>query len=198
MNDDLSSEPVTAVLFDYHTEKVKWHSEFGKSEGYFSLTLAGKFHLCFGNGAGGYKTEEDKRERDLNKLKGHPVEDDTIDYQNYDGQLRTIGFVLRVRPLEGTAAANIMRVNTEAADANEADNKKNKMIDLGYNLVDKLEILLDHQDYIKNREATHRHVVEQTYTMVMKWTLLEAFVLMCVAGGQITYLKRFFETKRYL
>lgn len=198
MDDELPAEPLTAVLFDYETDKVTWHNEYGKSEGHFSITAAGKFHYCFGNGAGGYKTEEDKI-REKAKLQGHPVPEDDhdYDYQNYDGGLRTIGFTLRVRPLEGTEASRMMQVNTGEVE-NAADVQKNRLIDLTNTLRDKMELLLDHQEYIKNREATHRHIVEQTFTMVMKWTMLEAFVLICIATAQVSYLKRFFETKRYL
>jgi hypothetical protein len=198
MNDELPAEPLTAILFDYETEKVSWHNAFGKSEGHFTFTGSGKFHYCFGNGSGGYKTEDEKDTRDNKKLQGHPLDDDhNYDYENYDGELRTIGFTLRVRPLEGTEAARLMQVNTQG-DENAADIQNNRLIDLSTNLRDKMELLLDHQEYIKKREATHRHVVEQTYTMVMKWTLLETFVLICVAAAQVMYLKRFFETKRYL
>jgi hypothetical protein len=99
--------------------------------------------------------------------------------------------------LEGTEASRMMQVNSGEIE-NAADIQKNRLIDLTNTLRDKMELLLDHQEYIKNREATHRHIVEQTFTMVMKWTLLEAFVLICIATAQVSYLKRFFETKRYL
>ena len=95
MDDGLSGDPVIAVLFDYHTERVKWHSNQGATEGSFSFTAAGKFHLCFGNGSGGYKTPADK-ERDMKRMQGHPVEDDDFNYSNVDGQTRTIGFNVRV------------------------------------------------------------------------------------------------------
>lgn len=199
MNDNLSAKPVTVVLFDYETDRVTWHNEYGESEDSFAFTAAGKFHYCFGNGAGGYKTEEDKKlEKD--RLAGHPVPDDmtNYDYDNHDGELRTIGFTLRVRPLEGTEAARMMDVKTEDTDRNAADIQRDRLVDLGNSLVDKMDLLLDHQEYIKNREATHRHMVEQTFTLVMKWTLLEALVLICVAAAQVSYLKKFFETKRYL
>ncbi len=194
MNDDLSAEPLTAILFDYETNKVSWHSEYGHAEGSFSLTIAGKFHYCFGNGAGGYKTEEEKNDPNYGN---HPAEDEgKYDYTNKDGQLRTIGFTIRVRPLEGTEAAAMMKVNTDMSSSSDA--QQQRLEHLGHTLIDKMELLLDHQEYIKRREASHRHIVEQTFTLVMRWTLLEALVLFTVAFLQVTYLKRFFETKRYL
>jgi len=195
INDDLPAEPVTAVLFNYETERVEWHSPYGKSEADFSITLAGKYHFCFGNGAGGYKTTED-REREKMRLQGHPVEDDNYDYDNKDGELRTIGFTLRVRPKEGTESSEFQSAKTEQENA--ADAHHVKLVNMSNQLRDKLELLLDHQEYIKSREATHRHVVEETFTLVMKWTMLEALVLVVVACSQVSYLKKFFETKRYL
>ena len=59
------------------------------------------------------------------------------------------------------------------------------MESLSHTLMDRMELLLDHQEYIKNRESKHRHVVEQTFTLVMKWTLLEALVLLSVAFFEI-------------
>lgn len=195
INDGLTATPVTAVLFDYESEKVTWHSPYGEAEASFSLELSGKFHFCFGNGAGGYKTSED-HEREKMRLQGHPVEDDNYDYTNNDGELRTIGFTLRVRPKEGTKANQEQKAKTESENA--ADDMQKKLLDLSTTLRDRMEWLLDHQEYMKNREAQHRHVVEETFTMVMKWTLLEALVLIVVASAQVSYLKRFFETKRYL
>mmetsp|Transcript_12585 Transcript_12585/g.18348 ORF Transcript_12585/g.18348 Transcript_12585/m.18348 type:complete len:246 (-) Transcript_12585:121-858(-) len=191
---ELSANPVTVVLFDYETEKVVWHSTYGKSEGSFSATIAGKFHYCFGNGAGGYMLEEDKER----KHRGGPEEDDDVheDYTNTDGELRTIGFTLRLKPVEGTEAAKLQTAKTESENA--ADDQKKKLMELSDKLIEKMYLLGDHQEFIKNREASHRHVVEETFTLVMKWTVFEALVLVIVATGQVTYLKRFFETKRHL
>lgn len=197
MDDDLSAKPVTAVLFDWETGEVKWHSEYDHSEGTFSLTTNGKFHFCFGNGHGGYKTEEEKHRDHLKLSEGHHfTEDFGYDYTNTDGELRTIGFTVRVRPLEGTAAAALIKDKTTSE--NPADVLKNKLIDLSTTLRDRMELLLDHQEYIKNREAQHRNIVEETFTILTRWTLLEALVLCAIATGQVLYLKKFFETKRYL
>jgi hypothetical protein len=174
-----------------------WHSKPETSEGSFSIINSGKYHLCFGNGSGGYKTEED-RKRQTMKLQGHPSpEDDDFDYTNTDGQNRDIGFSIRVTPLAGTQADLKQKENTEGEN-DRAAKQSSQLTNLSYTLRDRMELLLDHQEYIKNREANHRHVVEETFTMVMKWTVLEAMVLMGVACAQVFYLKRFFETKRYL
>ena len=197
IDDEFSAKPVTDVLFDWETGAVKWHSEYDHSEGTFSLTTNGKFHLCFGNGHGGYKTEDEIHKDHLKLSEGHhSEEEDHYDYTNTDGELRTIGFTLRVRPVEGTAAAALLKDKTTLE--NPADILKNKLLDLSTTLRDRMELLLDHQEYIKNREAQHRNIVEQTFSILTRWTLLEAFVLCAIATGQVLYLKKFFETKRYL
>lgn len=200
LNDELDTDPVTAVLFNYETDEVVWHSKPKTSEGSFSLLNHGKYHFCFGNGVGGYKTAADKK-RDQMRLDGHPVpEEDDFDYNNEDGKNRNIGFALRVTPLDGTKMAAIQNQKTATDKDIKADMNKQstKLADLTYSLKYKMELLLDHQEYIKSREARHRHVVEQTYTMIMRWTFLEALVLIGVSFAQVYYLKRFFETKRFL
>ena len=199
MDDGLSANPVVAVLFDFDTERVAWHSKQGEPEGAFSFTGAGKFHLCLGNGSGGYKTPEDK-ERDLKRMQGHPVEDDDFNYSNIDGMDRTIGFNVRVNPLSGTELERYKARNTKTttSDSGKVDGQSSRVEELSLTLREKIALLEDHQSYMKRREASHRDVVEQTFGLVMKWTLLEAFVLGLVATLQVMYLKKFFETKRFL
>ena len=203
MDDGLSGDPVVAVLFEYHTERVNWHSNQGATEGSFSFTAAGKFHLCFGNGSGGYKTPADK-ERDMKRMQGHPVEDDDFNYSNTDGQTRTIGFNVRVSPLSGTALDQYKSQNsisaeeTKAVGESKVAGQSSHVEELSTSLRESIELLQDHQSYMKRREASHRNVVEQTFGLVLKWTILEAFVLGLVATLQVLYLKKFFETKRFL
>ncbi len=201
--DELSMDPITVVLFDYESEKVIWHSKPGSSEGAFALVNVGKFHICFGNGSDGYGGKNGKKgSREeihrLMKLQGHPkAQDDDFNYENTDGYDRIIGFQIRVEPLEGTRMDSLQKEKTQSAE-DLATKQTMKLADLSYQLRDRMELLLDHQEYLKGRESYHRNIVEQTFTMVMKWTLFEALILISVACAQVFYLKRFFETKRYL
>jgi hypothetical protein len=43
-----------------------------------------------------------------------------------------------------------------------------------------MELLLDHEEYVKNKEDNHIHVLVEVFTMVMKWAVLEAIVFMSV------------------
>merc|ERR1719384_1208579 len=99
LDDDLSATPVTSTLFD-DDYAVLWHSEAGASEGSFITRGTGRYHLCFGNGSGQYKTEAD-RERERMRVEGHHIDDDNFDYANYDGKDRNIGFNVRVSSLYG-------------------------------------------------------------------------------------------------
>ena len=61
-----------------------------------------------------------------------------------------------------------------------------------------LHTLLDHQGYMREREVVHRDTAEATFARVVNWTIIKVFVVLGVAFGQIWYLKKFFEKKRYL
>lgn len=198
LDDELSMDPITAVLFDYNTDQVLWHSKPGSSEGSFSMVSSGKFHFCLGNGTGGYKTPEDI-ERQKYKLQGHPSpQDDDFEYANEDGQNRRIGFAIHVHPVQGTKFHDMQLEKNKTEKDYEEDHPMTKLTNLAGQLTDRIETLLDHQEYIKSRESLHRHVVEGTFSMVMRWTVLEALILIGIACAQVYYLMKFFETKRYL
>jgi hypothetical protein len=58
--------------------------------------------------------------------------------------------------------------------------------------------LVDHFDFLRNREAQHHVLTSQILSRVMGWTLLEAGLVVCMALGQVMYWKKFFEQRRYL
>lgn len=101
-----------------------------------------------------------------------------------DGEDRVIGITVRVRSLNKTE-----RSSNEAILSS---------LDFSSRLHDKLLGFLDHMEYLKAREHKHREVTESTFTLLWRWTLIEAFVLVVVAFIQIFCLKNFFETKRFL
>lgn len=61
-----------------------------------------------------------------------------------------------------------------------------------------LRTLVEHHQYLKVREASHRSLVERTFVDVLQWTLVEAFMVVLVAVGQVMYFRRFLENKRYI
>lgn len=198
-DDDLEMDPINVVLFDYESEKVIWYSHKGASHGDFNIVNTGKYHLCFSNGHEGFTASSAHEEREkLMKLHAHPKPKEDINvYENLDGYERRIGFQIRVEPVEGTKLHE-MQQSKMASPQEVVAEQTMRIEDLTYDLKDKMDLLLDHQEYIKGRELYHRHIVEQTFTMVMRWTILEATILIAVASAQVMYLKRFFETKRFL
>jgi len=58
--------------------------------------------------------------------------------------------------------------------------------------------LLDHFDFLRNREAQHNILTSQILSRVMSWTILEAILVVTMAVAQVMYWKRFFEQRRYL
>ena len=115
-----------------------------------------------------------------------------IDYDDDTGNEddRTVGFAVRVRP----ATVRAQEENVEGPDTRVMTN----LIEMSEDLLDDFQDLNDHQAYLKVREAEHRDLTEATYSRIVRWTVLEALVLMAIAGGQVMYLKKFFEQKRYL
>jgi emp24/gp25L/p24 family/GOLD len=61
-----------------------------------------------------------------------------------------------------------------------------------------LIVLKDHYDYLRSREEVQRNLVEATLDRVVRWTLLEAVLLIGIASTQVLYFRRFFEKKHYL
>ena len=117
---------------------------------------------------------------------GNIGHDDT--YAPKDGNDREIGFAIRVVPpareLENEAGPDT-RLNSH-------------LLELSQKLMAGLETMSDHQEYMRERENRHTILADITFNRVVQWTMLEACVLMLIACGQVLYLKKFFEQRRYL
>jgi len=99
-----------------------------------------------------------------------------------------VGFALRTVPI----------VQDPAGAAGEKNSMTSQLISSMSQLLDQLEDISDHQTYMRARESTHRELSENIFARVFRWTLLEGIVLLFVAGGQVMYLRKFFEKKRVL
>lgn len=168
LDDELTADPLRVTLFDAEEKKL-WTSPLGAPEGTFSVaSTGGRNMLCITNGI-------------------EPGLDDDAGNEQAD---RTVGFAVRVRP----AAVRAQDDSVEGPDTRVMTN----LIEMSEDLLDDFQDLNDHQAYLKVRESEHRDLTEATYSRIVRWTVLEALVLMAIAGGQVMYLKKFFEQKRYL
>jgi hypothetical protein len=105
-----------------------------------------------------------------------------------DGVDREVGFAIRVIPprrgIEGEAGPD--------------DRLTAHLIELSEKLMEGLDTMTDHQEYMRERENRHTLLADSTFNRVVQWTLLEAVVLVLISFGQVLYLKKFFEQRRYL
>ena len=58
--------------------------------------------------------------------------------------------------------------------------------------------MLDHYEYVRNREAIHKDMNDAILHRLMRWNRMEIFLVVGMATGQVMYWKKFFETRRYL
>lgn len=169
LDDDAPPGPVGAVLYDEHMTPV-WSSKPGASEGHFAIHGRGKLSLKY----------------ELCFQNGRLGSDDA--YAPKDGIDREIGFALR-----------ITSPSRELEDEAGPDNRLTAhLLEMSDQLRDGLTSMADHQDYMKEREQHHMMLAFHTIDRLVQWTVLEAAVLVLISLGQVLYLKKFFEQRRYL
>lgn len=78
------------------------------------------------------------------------------------------------------------------------DEPLNPLIGQAITVQDKLWGLQNHHLVMRAREEIHRGVVEQTFSDLLKWTLLEAAALVAVSLMQVMYFRRFLEKRRFM
>lgn len=103
-----------------------------------------------------------------------------VDHDSEDELDRKVGLEVRVSPLPSQ------------------DGGAQSLLVAAEELQEKLKNLQNHHDYMRDREAAHRETTELTYTNVVRWSLLEFFVLLGIAVSQIVVLRVFFEKRRYV
>ena len=101
----------------------------------------------------------------------------------HDGKDRTVGFSFYID------------VKDEAQELKE---QNTRLIDASQDLTRQLGNLINHHEYMRTREANHRELVEATFSQLLIWVIVEAFAVVIIAGGQIMYLRRFLEKRRYM
>ena len=101
---------------------------------------------------------------------GMPGGDDV--HSNSDGNDRRIGFSLRVVPLQH-GNTEIAKKCAEGPD----DENTARFIEMSSGLITWIDSLMDHHDYMRVRESVNRELAESVSRRVIRWTLLEALVL---------------------
>lgn len=108
---------------------------------------------------------------------------------NKDGTDRQIGFAIRVIPPPSRG---------EDGEAGPDNRLTSHLMELSEKLMEGLHTMNDHQEYMRERENRHLLVADTTLSRIVQWTVLEAIVLILISCGQVLYLKKFFEQRRYL
>eukprot|EP00560_Eucampia_antarctica_P001581 CAMPEP_0197832070 /NCGR_PEP_ID=MMETSP1437-20131217/13153_1 /TAXON_ID=49252 ORGANISM="Eucampia antarctica, Strain CCMP1452" /NCGR_SAMPLE_ID=MMETSP1437 /ASSEMBLY_ACC=CAM_ASM_001096 /LENGTH=228 /DNA_ID=CAMNT_0043435251 /DNA_START=110 /DNA_END=796 /DNA_ORIENTATION=+ len=199
LDDDLSASPLSVTVFNHKNEAV-YHNRAGVPGGHFSLLdVYGRHDFCIGNGSGHYnaehafeRTEEDNAH--FLPYQDHHKDDDSVDGTNRDGKTRTVGFNIRV--VEG--ATSRLQAHTKEELKGPAAEMLKEVTQLSMELSDQLESMLDHEEYMKDRENAHKHFIDLTVSLLFRWTMLEALALMVISIGQVLYFRKFFESRRYI
>jgi hypothetical protein len=185
LDDELDPRAVSVTILK-DSEHVVWQSKPGKSEGLFRLTDAiGKYEMCFSNGLNDWSKKRNTEEHEKDEYENE-ADDDSYEMD------RHIGFNVHVNDMK------IMENLDKIDGPSKAEIHAKFLVDLSDTLSMKLDDMVDHQSYLQEREFVHRELSEQTFSRVVGWTVTEAIALMTIAIGQIMYLRKFLESRRYL
>lgn len=201
LDDHLSASPLAVTLFDDNHDVV-YTGRAGVPEGHFSIKNAhGRYLFCIGNGFAMYhfdnaherRTDHENHRYQL--YKDHHKDDDGYDVSNRDNKSRTVGFSIHVE--QTTAALMKHMVKSEDMKSPLFEDLQD-MTELSLELETSLTTLLDHQEYMKDRDDIHDEYLDYTLGMLTTWAMIEASILIAVSVGQIMYFRRVFETRRYM
>mmetsp|Transcript_8905 Transcript_8905/g.16206 ORF Transcript_8905/g.16206 Transcript_8905/m.16206 type:complete len:240 (-) Transcript_8905:921-1640(-) len=171
LDDELSSDLISLYLFAENDVEM-WRSHQGSSGGSFRIATEDDWYkFCVQNGSLGHDDEE---------FEG-------------DGSPRQVGFSLRViersRVLDhGGDYKSLVGQDREEMQA---------LLERSQSVLEDLEDLIDHQAYVRHREAAHREVAEHTFGSIWKWTFAQILILMAVSASQVFYIRCVFERRRY-
>ena len=100
-----------------------------------------------------------------------------------------VGFNIRVHPLPRSLGDD-----EPGPDAKRAL----ELVETSLEIEDDWESMLDHFDFLRKREAIHINISSEIMSRVLRWTLIEAGLVVSMATCQVLYWKKFFEQRRYL
>jgi hypothetical protein len=173
LTDPSEATPDTVHVFVMDDdETIYFQSKVGQLGDSYQIAVGPnhKYWLCFQN-----DPYHHYGEKEMEQTK-HPDDKD-----------RLIGFGYRLTTME-----------QKAADASAANQHLFAWSQITTDMQTAMANLLQHHEYMRFRESTHREMVEKTFADIFKAHMLEAGMVMAVAVGQVLYFRRFLETKRFL
>ena len=101
--------------------------------------------------------------------------------QNHDGHEKLVAFNFRTVDSTGDTDYEFASLQSDLLELQKG-----------------LTFLKDHQSFMNQREDVHKTTLESTNVKVLCWTVVEAVILVGMMLWQLTYISKFFETKRKL
>lgn len=92
---------------------------------------------------------------------------------------------------------NPVRTLDEGVSGPDAE-RASQLVEKAWEIDQDWEILVDHFEFLRNREGIHYEMNNQIMTRLKHWTYFEALLVVVMAMGQVMYWKKFFEKRRYL
>jgi emp24/gp25L/p24 family/GOLD len=86
----------------------------------------------------------------------------------------------------------------ENAESGPDNERASKLVEKAAKIHQDWDILQDHFDFLRNREAIHEEMNDAILNRITKWTYIEAVLVVSMATGQVMYWRKFFEKRRYL
>jgi hypothetical protein len=170
LDDKLSATPLSILVTDVEDNKTKHRSRRGAREGSFKIEAEPheKIYVCVQNGL---VTSGDNKKKER---EGRSKSDDLP---------RTVGLDLSVEERD---------VHDELHQAHSI------ILSKAVSLTRELARLKNHHEYMGTREAKHREVVEVTFSKLMGWAFAQCAGVIVMAVGQVLYLRRFLERRRFM
>lgn len=172
----MGAGPLVVFIMDGKQEKQLYSSK-QKSSGSFRVALPGsndetkKYWLCIQNHNDDLVAEDDSPDDD----------------KSHDGHTRTVG-------VSYTVTEDLMQASSfEQVQVSE---HTNQWLEKAGAIRTQIKNLMNHHEYMRVREAAHRQVTENTFAEILKWSLVEAMIVLSVAAGQVFYFRHYLERKR--
>jgi emp24/gp25L/p24 family/GOLD len=159
----------------HDSRQFVWRSTEGLAEEVFRVTLDGtksnKYRLCF------------------QSLPLSKEEEEEMDDDQFPNSLQ-LGFNFRILPAVQRSLPDV-ELGPDALRAVQ-------LLEDASNAEQHWHHLVDHFDFLRNREAIHAKLMSQTSSKVVGWSIVEALLVITMAIAQVCYWKSFFEQRRYL